>query len=215
MFNIIECLYADNSGEIASACALLGILRKTGEAGDPQGNGVAERQIQEVKLGSAANLARAGMPHQYWHHAMRHWCCARNAESRGRTDSAADMMTPHQHRFGEPFEAMRVPFGARVQFMPTRVSRHWNQTKPFEPKLIEGIFLGWRMHPGGRWSSLYCIAALADFEELRLLRGLEDCGRIIYPQDVHRVEIPTEWDYLPSTREIHVRKHHSRGTHLG
>ena len=60
------------------------------------------------------------------------------------------------------------------------------------------------MHPGGRWSGLYHIVCLADFEELLLLRGLEDCGHIIYPQDVHRVEIPADWDY--PLRERFVRE---------
>ena len=54
----------------------------TSEAGDPAGNGIAERQIQEVKLGTACNLSQAGLPHRYWDFAMRHWVMANNLRLR-------------------------------------------------------------------------------------------------------------------------------------
>ena len=90
---------------------------------------------------------------------------------------------------------MQVPFGARIRFLPNRTSRHWKQRKPFESKLIEGISLGWKPFPGGRWSGLYRVAALEDFAELPLLRGLEDCAFVVFSQDTHKIEVPEVWEY--------------------
>ena len=62
----IEYMYSDNSDEIEIACRLEHIIHDTCQPGDKQANGIAERQVQEVKLGTAANLEQAWMPHAYW-----------------------------------------------------------------------------------------------------------------------------------------------------
>jgi hypothetical protein len=68
----IYYVYSDDSGEIAFACNYLRIPHDSSEPGEPQTNGVAERQVQEIKVATAANLKQAGLPHTYWNYAMKH-----------------------------------------------------------------------------------------------------------------------------------------------
>ena len=61
--------------------------------------------------------------------------------------------------------------------------------------MIEGVFLGWKMNPGGRWSGLYCVAAIEDFDVLPLLRGQEDHRHVVFAQDTHRVTLDKGYDF--------------------
>ena len=73
---------------------------------------MAEQMVQEVKVGTAAALEQAGLPHAYWHIAMRHFEASWNfTEKRG-------LPAPWKTRYGEDFEGTLVPFGAQVTFHP-------------------------------------------------------------------------------------------------
>ena len=61
----IELIYSDNAGEIEFACRMERIPHDTCKAGDSKANGIAERQVQEVRLITAANLCQSGLPHPY------------------------------------------------------------------------------------------------------------------------------------------------------
>ena len=67
----IKRMHSDNAGEIESACSAAGIPHGTCKPDDKQSNGMAEQMVQEVKVGTAAALEQAGLPHAYWHLAMR------------------------------------------------------------------------------------------------------------------------------------------------
>ena len=81
--NGINYMYSDGSGDIDLTCRLDGIQHDTCMPGDKQGNGIAERQVQEVKLLTASNLAQAGLSHPYWAYAMRHSSIAWNTTKHG------------------------------------------------------------------------------------------------------------------------------------
>ena len=126
-------VYSDGSGEIGSACRQLGIPHEKSEAGDASNNAIAERQIQEAKLGVATYLAQSGLPHPYWLYAMKYHSVAanirprrlRHADRGGHSLSAAssDDHTPWFLRFGENFGGALMPFGTANLFIPTTISK--------------------------------------------------------------------------------------------
>ena len=71
-------------------------------------------------------------------------------------------MSPHEQRFGHEFLGLLLPLGAKVQFRPpTPVLKAQHK---FAPRTRAGIFLGWHMLMGGRWSGDYLVGDLQDFE---------------------------------------------------
>ena len=122
---VIEYMYSDGAYEIDLACRNLWIPHDTSEAGEPQGNGIAERQVQEVKQATIANLAQAGLPHRYWHMAMKHAQTGLNIAKPGWGCSSA-----WEERHRAPFYGLHVPFGALVKFIPNKTSNMWGDIRP-------------------------------------------------------------------------------------
>ena len=57
-------------------------------------------------------------------------------------------------RFGEKFQGIKVPFGAKVSYMPTPVENATSATREkFGPNMLTGIFLGWKLNPGQPFKS--------------------------------------------------------------
>ena len=56
---------------------------------------------------------------------------------------------------------MLVPFGCRVFFKPSVNSK--NQTLKFEDTTVPGIFLGYVLDPGGKWTGEYSAASIEAF----------------------------------------------------
>ena len=40
----------------------------------------------------------------------------------------------------------------------------WANKKPFGPRKIKGVFMGWALQSGCKWASQYYVAALSDFD---------------------------------------------------
>ncbi len=55
-----------------------------------------------------------------------------------------------------------VPFGALVWYKP-QVGHDKKYRVKFDPKGRTGIFLGWELQPGAKWSDKYYVADLEDF----------------------------------------------------
>jgi len=190
----LSYVHSDRADEIAWACRMAGVLHDTSEAGQPQGNSVAERQVQEVKLGTSVALSQAGLPNQYWPFAMEYWTTAHNVEATSGRSTTADRKSPYEKRFGESFGGEHVPFGAAIRFMPSKTSRHWKQRQSFSERLIDGIFMGWSMNAGGKWTGLYKVAPLVDFQLVCLLKGQANHPVRIVPQEISRIVVPkTPW----------------------
>ena len=154
-----KVVYSDNSGEIKSAMTHLNILHATCTPHVPQSNGVAENSVKRVKEGTRCLIVQSGLSHHWWAEAMRTYCFLRNI-----SDIMEYGSTPYHRRFG-PFPGHVIPFGAQVQYaMPpgSSVASH-EPNKPFAQKYHTGIFMGYRLHPGGKWSGDY---EILDAEQL-------------------------------------------------
>ncbi len=51
------------------------------------------------------------------------------------------------------FKGTQPPLGTEVVFLPNPVIE--DEKPRFVPRGIPGVFLGWKMNPGGRWSGEY------------------------------------------------------------
>ena len=190
--NVIKYVFSDGAGELKAACRLMQIPHDCAESGEPQNRAVAERQIQEVSQGTAINLVQSGVPHAFWPEAMQHFVVANNIRVDKRGDS------PWNRRHAAEFEGQQIPFGARIRFIPLKTSPHYKEKQKFAENAIEGVFLGWKMNIGEKWSKLYVVAPFEDFEPYSLLRG-DMTGQVhVIPQEVSRVwpaSHGTPWEF--------------------
>lgn len=68
-------------------------------------------------------------------------------------------------RHGAEFPGQLIPFGAGVFFLPAPTK---GMNSKAAPKLSYGVFLGYRLAPGGRWNGEYVVADLVDFANMSL-----------------------------------------------
>ena len=71
--------------------------------------------------------------------------------------------SPWERRFGSPFGGVAWPFGASADY---RVSRPSEEPLKFEPVTRAGLFLGYFVQPGFRWSGDYMVIDLHELTEL-------------------------------------------------
>ena len=69
--------------------------------------------------------------------------------------------TPYQRRFEEQFKGLVVPCGALIEYRPAKPDRQ--KLAKMEPRSVPGLFLGWYIQPGGRWTGDYLVAPLDSF----------------------------------------------------
>ncbi len=108
----------------------------------PQNNSIIERTNQDVKYGTRALLAQAGLPACLWVYAAPCYCMLDNVctvDSEGK--SAWEKGT---------FDGLRIPFGCKVTYYPS-------PTKGVDPGTWNmptrtGVFAGYVMKPGMKWS---------------------------------------------------------------
>ena len=91
-------------------------------------------------------------------------------------------MSPRELRHGSEFVGLLLPFACEVGYLPSTHIR--KAAHKFAPKSRKGIFLGWHMLLGGKWSGDYIIAELADFEAG--IRNVRVCqvNELIQPIDI-------------------------------
>ena len=66
---------------------------------------------------------------------MECYCCLRNVQ-----DLVADVKTPYERRFGEPFKKPMILFGAMVEYHPTS-PKDQARIHQFDKKVLPAIFL--------------------------------------------------------------------------
>ena len=89
--------------------------------------------------------------------------------------------SPWERRLGEPFLGMIILFlGAAATFISNKASRLWREKKPFGNRTIKGIFMGWHLQSGCRWTGGYDVAAVSDFDGVYLKEDV--AGRAVRPQ---------------------------------
>ena len=93
-----------------------------------------------------------------WPYACQHWCFSENTR-------AIEGDCSYRRRFGRWSKAKQIPFGALVDFLPPE------QLRKTLPKMgtatTPGVFLGWKLHPGGKWSGDYLCSPLCDWDNAK------------------------------------------------
>ena len=93
------------------------------------------------------------------------------------------LLSPHELRHGSEFTGLLLPFGSEAGYLPPGYVR--KAAHKFAPKSRKGLFLGWHMLLGGKWSGDYIVADLADFEEGRHNARVYQFKELIQPNDIN------------------------------
>ena len=149
----IRSFRCDNSQELKAAARELKWPKDTSTPGVPQTNGLAERWVRTSKEGTAATRLRGGASIQWSRFAGP--CFAFHHNIAGKQES------PYCKRHGVECNAAKIPFFAQVEFMPTPETEETSHS--MGPKVLDGLFLGYHSHAGGKWSGDYYVAEFEPF----------------------------------------------------
>ena len=156
-------VYVDRALELKKALETLGIPPDLSLAGRSQTNAIVERQNREINPGARAALLQAGLPPPFWDFAVQHVAHAYNTQI-----NEEDGTSPWFKRHGEHFKGQRIPFGAKVSFIPTTTSKVGKDVHKFAPTSVVGVFLGYELQVGERWTGRYRVAPLSEFDRIPL-----------------------------------------------
>ena len=118
--------FSDDSHEIKSAMAYLGIAHSTSTPGQPQANGRAERNGKHILEGTRAILARSGVPIKLWPLAARYFSLMSNVVPREKQELKD---TPWVKRHGTEFQGRLIPFGSYLRFIPIKEEKTHEKEK--------------------------------------------------------------------------------------
>ena len=108
-----KVIHNDNTLEFGNACEELFWNHRTSTPHSSETNGIAERAVCRVKEGTSAVLLQSGLGNEWWAGSMECYCNLRNIQ-----DLLSDGKTPHERRFGMPFDGPVIPLGAMVEYHP-------------------------------------------------------------------------------------------------
>ena len=166
----ILSFYSDNAPELVAAATSCHWRLATATTGMPQTNGVAENCVRRTKEGGGCGIVQSGLsPATFWPLSVEHFCFACNIAL-----VDGDSAYNKRHKTGH-FKGFQFPFGALVDFMPQPDTR----VESIGAKTIQGVFVGYHIHPGGLWSGDYLVADLAPFRI--------DCDATRNKVKVHRI----------------------------
>jgi len=123
-------------------------------------------------------LCGAGLPSCFWPWAAPCFCFLENTAIDPETGKS-----PWYNRHGEHFKGPRIPFGCGVYFAPADTK--YKNSKA-APALSWGIFLGYKLGTGGKWSGDFYVADLFDFMD----------------KSLHVDTAPENFDVRPHTTDI-------------
>ena len=118
----------------------------------PETNGIAERAVRRVKEGTSASLVQSGLPEDWWGEAMYFYCLLRCVY-----DQLQDRKTAFEKRSGQPLKDPISPFGAQIEYKPSR-DKDIQKLHQLGKKMLSGIFLGYEQQAGGGWSGDLMVA---------------------------------------------------------
>ena len=90
-------------------------------------------------------------------------------------------------RYGEEFTGQLIPFGAAVIFQPSPTK--YKTDKPL-PTGMYGIFLGYRLAPGGTWNGEYLIEDLSHFVDIDFRMDAPGHRKSVSPHVTKQVRLP-------------------------
>ena len=105
---------------------------------------------------------------------MKHYCFMDNVVTPQKNG-----LTAYENRFGNAFKAMRIPFGACVDFKPTTPADIEN-LPAFGEKTRTGIFIGYKLKSGGIFTGDYIVI---DTEQLEQAERISD----VHPRRIKEV----------------------------
>ena len=128
---------------------------------DRKQNGIAERAVRKIKEGTSAVVLQSGLDEKWLvgFHGML-FCYLRNIQ-----DLLSDEKTPHERRFGAPFEGPVIPFGAMVEYHPIS-AKDLSRLHQFGSKVLPGKFLGRALHAGRIWKGDILVADIEELEKM-------------------------------------------------
>ena len=158
----IECMYSDNSGEIASACKRLGVPHEKSAPYVPEANGMIERANQAILVQTPVVLVQAGLPPCFWSHVAPTVCLLLNTDKSISTGAWAKT-------HGSDFTGKRMPFGAKVSHLPLLrpLPDKWS------PPTRIGVFAGCDITPGYGFRGHYLVWDLEDVAQIDLSANAE------------------------------------------
>ena len=74
--------------------------------------------------------------------------------------------SPWEKTHGEPLSGKLIPLGAKVIIKPSETKG--DSTSKMEPTSITGVFVGYELASGCRWSGTYMVWSLEEFADIDL-----------------------------------------------
>ena len=197
-----KVIYTHNSLEFGKAFEDLSWNHCTSTPRRSETNGIAERAVRRVKEGTSAVLLQSGLDESWWADSMECYTYLRNV-----TDLLSDGKTPHERRFGQPFEGPIIPLGSYVEYHSI-TAKDQSRIHQFGKKVLPGLFLGYALYARGIWKGDVLVA---DLEELETMDASEIYSRL----NAKEVIFPKEKENLFFQNQNPWRRSGPENIHLG
>ena len=177
----VALAFSDQAPQFVKACRELRITLDTSVPGRKVTNSLAERNIQFLVGATATCLLEAGLPACYWSFAVT---CVSHLLNIEELDEGSAWQKMHKEKFKGPM----IPLGAKVIFKPSDARWREQDTK-FDPKGLYGVFAGYVIEAGNRWSRRMLVWNLHDFKKVNLAFNCEKVPMLLQrPNVTERVE---------------------------
>ena len=70
-----------------------------------------------------------------------------------------------------------MPFGSRISFIPSETTTLGKERPTLSTVTVDGLFLGYRLQPGGRWRKYYHVIPLDACKEMPLTFTARKLGK--------------------------------------
>ena len=176
-----KLVYSDNALAIRNAARHVGVAWEPCLPGVHHNNALIENTIQQIQYDIKVINMLAGLPACYWPYSAPYCAHIHNIT---RDDEQSEGSSPWYRKYDEHFQGKLFPFGCGVFFLPA-ASRYVNSKAG--PNMSYGIFLGYRLAPGGRWTGQYVVADIEDFIGKSMARDAKGTDHYIRPHHTDQV----------------------------
>ena len=156
----LKVICTENSLEFGKACEDLSWNHDTSTLHRSETNGIAEKAVRRIRLGTSAVLLQSGLDEKWWADSMECCCYLRNIQ-----DLLSDGKTLYEMRFRKPFDGPVNPFGAMVEYHPIS-AKDLSRLHQFGPNVLPGIFLEYVLSAAGIWKGDIMVADIEELEEM-------------------------------------------------
>ena len=178
--DIFASIYSDNWEALKKAVRGIRATWEGSLPGVHKSNAIIERCNQDILYGARVCLGQAGLPGCFWTYAAPYYCHIENILEDPDGNSA------WKARHGSGFTGRAIPFGCGVFFLPSPT--HYTNHKTL-PAMSYGIFLGYRLAPGGRWNGEYIVQDLDTFIDMPLDAEASSTECYVHPHITEQVRL--------------------------